>query len=144
MKLKPWDIAFSRAIRESYHWTCAICELVDTEAQFTGKSRIMQCAHVFSRKHKNVRCHPDNAVCLCARCHAIMTDAPTEWGLWVIRHLGQGRYDMLLERKNDITIKYYKNDMDEITDHYKREFERITKERMINGLEGYIELMAYY
>lgn len=141
MKLNPWDIAFSRAIRESYNWTCAICEIEDTEAQFTGRSRAMQCAHVFSRKHKNVRCHPDNAVCLCARCHAIMTDAPTEWGLWVVNHLGEGRYQMLLERKNDISIKYSKQDMSDIANHYRQEYARMVNEKM-HGKQN-VELVSY-
>ncbi len=101
----------------------------------------MQCAHVFSRKHKNVRCHPDNAVCLCARCHAIMTDAPTEWGLWVVNHLGEGRYQMLLERKNDISIKYSKQDMSDIANHYRQEYARMVNEKM-HGKQN-VELVSY-
>ena len=141
MKLFPYDTAFSRAIRERDDWTCQICGYFEPEAQATGKSMKLQCAHVFSRKNKNVRCHPDNAVCLCASCHALMTDAPTEWGLWVIKHLGEGRYDMLRERKNDIRIKYSKEDMKDIAKHYRQEYTRMVNEKM-HGKQD-VELISY-
>lgn len=142
MKLFPYDIAFSRAIRESYNWTCQVCGHENIEAQSTGKSRFTQCAHVYSRSIRSIRCHADNAMALCASCHAEMTMAPTEWGLFCLKHLGEGRYEMLKERRNDIRIKYSKLDWKDITKHYLQEYNRIVKLRM-NGNQGYIPLISF-
>lgn len=102
----------------------------------------MQCAHVFGRKHGNVRCYPDNAICLCASCHAVFTDAPTEWGLFVIAQLGEGAYQLLLDRKNNLSIKYNKAAKAEMAKHYRDEYTRVQKLRA-KGADGYIRLVSY-
>jgi len=71
-----------------------------------------------------------------------MTDAPTEWGLWVIKHLGETRYEMLLERKNDISIKYSKAEMEEQAEHYRGEYYKMVQDRM-KGAVGYLSMVAY-
>ena len=34
-----------------------------------GKTEKLQCAHIYSRRHKNIRWDFQNAFCLCAGCH---------------------------------------------------------------------------
>lgn len=136
-----YDTAFSRAIREAWDWTCASCGLQSAEGQATGKCTTMQCAHVFSRKHLATRCYPINAVCLCASCHATYTDAPTEWGRFVTGLLGEGQYQLLLERHNT-TAKYSKADKNAIADHYRQEYNRLRKLRK-EGAQGCLNLVGY-
>ena len=142
VKTFAYDDAFSRAIRESYNWTCVNCERVCVKGQAEGRSLGMQCAHVSGRKSMNTRCYPDNAVCLCPSCHAKFTDAPTEWGLFVMKHLGEGRYQMLRERNNDMRLKYSKKDKTEIAAHYRAEYKRLRKLRD-QGATGHLALVSY-
>ena len=51
------DILFSKKVREIGH--CEKC----------FKETNLQCAHIFSRRHKWLRYELNNGLCLCAGCH---------------------------------------------------------------------------
>ena len=39
----------------------------------------LQCAHIISRTYKAIRYNPDNALCLCQKCHFYYTYHYIEW-----------------------------------------------------------------
>lgn len=87
------------------------------------------------------RCYPLNAMCLCASCHATFTDAPTEWGRFVIKTIGEGQYEILRERINMI-FKYSKSEKNKIAQHYREEYARLRKLRK-DGQQGFIPIIGY-
>ena len=71
VKRDKYDTVFSDLIRLRTNYTCENCGY-----QTQGKCTSIQCAHIISRKYKLTRYHPDNAFCLCAKCHMNFTDHP--------------------------------------------------------------------
>jgi len=67
------DKLFSEIVRSA--GLCARCG----ESEY----RLLQCAHIYSRKFNSVRFDEANAVCLCARCHRWGHDNPPEFIDWV-------------------------------------------------------------
>lgn len=55
--VKKLDKLFSKIVRS--RGECEKC----------GKKTNLQCAHIYSRKHKNLRWDEENALCLCGGCH---------------------------------------------------------------------------
>ena len=81
-----YDAAFSLLIRERDGYTCQACE------KYGG---LIDCAHIFGRRHASTRYHPDNAVALCRGCHMRFTEEPHDWADWCRVRLGHDRYDAL-------------------------------------------------
>lgn len=68
------DKTFSLYIRTRDNFTCQHC----------GKSGgLMDCAHIYSRRHVGTRWDPLNAVCLCRGCHMRFTVEIHDWVAWV-------------------------------------------------------------
>ena len=88
MKLRrdKLDIAFSLYIRTRDGFRCRFCKR-------TGG--IMDCAHIFSRRHAGTRYDPENAVCLCRGCHMRFTTEPMEFSDWVRSWMGPKRHLIL-------------------------------------------------
>jgi len=63
----------------------------------------LQCAHIISRKYSHTRTDLDNAFCLCASCHMYFTDNPVEFGQFTIDQIGEDNYDLLLEKRRQLT-----------------------------------------
>ncbi len=59
---------------------------------------MLQCAHIVSRNYAATRCSPENAFCLCARCHWHYTLWPIEFGNFTIDKIGAEKYDELKQR----------------------------------------------
>lgn len=85
---KKADTLFSQLIRSLGH--CENCGRTYAEVQ-------LQCAHWIGRRFRNTRWDPDNAFCLCARCHFYFGDHPTEFGRWAIARRGEDTYARLRE-----------------------------------------------
>jgi len=137
------DKHFSDCVRERAEWTCEYSGLVDPDGQARGVSRIMECAHIYGRRNKNIRWHPFNAFCLSHTAHRYLTENPMEFSTFVKLKLGIGQYDLLLERKNDLSIKYSKEERKKkIPAHYREEFKRLRKLRE-QGTIGRIEFVGY-
>ncbi len=85
------DILFSRLIREVGY--CESCGKRPPEVQ-------LQCAHWISRRYSNTRVDPDNAFCLCARCHIFFGLNPTDFALWAIDRRGIETYERLRAAAN--------------------------------------------
>lgn len=135
------DKNFRDALKESYDYICQYpdcpwCQNV--ELRYVGGA---ECAHGHSRKYLGGRWHPDNCLCLCHHSHAYVdTHEAEKWALWR-KILGDGRYDMLVERMRGI-FKYPQWQRAEISKHYLEEKKRIQALRR-EGVQGVIELVAY-
>lgn len=137
VKRYPEDIWFSKAIRESYDYTCCSCE-----TNWRHVPEYVHCAHIHTRKHRSTRWNADyGALALCAKCHRRFTDYPLEWADFVKRFLGSDNYDEA-KRLAWETRKYTKAERKEIAAHYRRELHRIEAMRM-EGITGYIKLVSY-
>ena len=128
------DTVFSLLIRERAGNCCEKCGR-------DGSQWVMQCSHIFSRRHKGIRWHPDNAKCLCFVCHKWWHENPVESGVWIRNYLGEGFIDLLMEKKNQIT-KYTKADKEDIHKHLKAEY-KIMMEKRTNGECDRIEFKAF-
>lgn len=60
-----------------------------------NKTRPVQWAHIFSRRHKNLRWEEDNALTLCAGCHLWWHHEPVLAVDWFKKNWGD-RYDRLM------------------------------------------------
>lgn len=123
IKLNSADIAFSNYVRTRDSWTCMFC--------FRTKDQgwLMQCAHIFSRSRQNTRFDPDNAICLCARCHDAFHSgkrAEKESGIefpifsdWIKQLFGEQKYDLLKYKSQQRGRKPNKLEIKELTKFFK-------------------------
>ena len=107
MKIKrdKRDALFSELVRERAGWVCERC----------GKQperRLLQCAHIFGRRHRSTRWHPANAVCLCFGCHRYFTENPIEFAAWC---RNRGRYASAeverMRRLSQVVAAFKKHDL---------------------------------
>lgn len=94
------DIIFSQYIRSVGR--CEKC----------GGTANLQCSHVLSRSILSLRCDPENAICLCYRCHIVGPDSwhhdPVSNSRW-FESKWPGRYDNLIQKRNKITKVSWKD-----------------------------------
>ena len=111
------DVAFSDAVRLKKNYICEDCGLVGGKGHGTPQ---MDCAHIFSRRHKATRWDTLNALCLCRACHQRHGESPVEFTRWLEGYVGRGYLDILNEKKNTIlkTTKAYRK---EVAAHYRKE-----------------------
>ena len=127
MKLKPADTWFSKCVRHAANWTCEKCG----KQYAPDDARGLDCSHIFGRKNRSVRwCGGGavtNAIALCMGCHRWWHENPSESGVWIREHLGEGAYSLLEEKKNQIA-KISKAEEKEISAHYRKEYRRMVSQ----------------
>jgi len=131
IKIKPADKAFSKCVRESHNNTCERC----------GKVGNMENSHVYSRRHRLIRWCKDNANCLCHYCHRLWHENPLESFIWFEKEFGQGRIDLLVEKRN-ARIKVSKLEEKDIAKHYREQLKLIEQKRS-EGEIGYIDFESW-
>jgi hypothetical protein len=69
-----------------------------------GETRydLLQTSHIFTRHYNNTRCDEDNALCLCASCHARFGGNPIEHAEFVKALYGDARYEALRRKRDEI------------------------------------------
>jgi len=94
MKIKTTteDKMFSEYIRKRALKRCGGCERC--HAPKTSYKEL-QCAHVFSRRHKSTRWDEDNAYGLCFGCHQYFGENPLEYMTFAKNELGSQRFEIL-------------------------------------------------
>lgn len=138
------DDVFSRCIRESANWTCQKSGLVDPEGQATGRSRGMQCCHIYGRRTVSMRWWPDNAICMNSRWHRFYTENPLKFESFLNGLIGNGNLLFLCERFNRTDIKYTDKDRRDIYEHFKNEYQRMRELRLDGTAFGdLIEVKPY-
>lgn len=58
----------------------------------------LQTCHIVSRTYRSVRWDEDNAFCMCAGAHRLMTNRPIEWDRFVTSVIGVAAYEALKTR----------------------------------------------
>ena len=141
MKLKrsQADIHFSKCIRERAEWTCELCG-----TQYPENAGGLECSHYFSRSHYSTRFNPDNAFSHCTGCHTKIGGSPHDFSRWVEKQLGESRYQILVEQKNNIDLgrevrKMNKNG--EASKHFREQLKAMKSQREA-GKVGRIEFIG--
>lgn len=71
-----------------------------------GSTKNLQAAHIVSRRFSHTRCLPENAWCLCARCHWALTNDPLAHVEFAYATIGEAKYREL----RDIALRRTKVD----------------------------------
>ena len=104
MSMKLADRYFAQYIRQR-----------DIYCQNCGRSDSLQCAHIYSRSYKAIRCDERNAIALCKGCHLRFTHRPIEWDRYVRLKFG----DALIDELRDIALRYERQDWKALAEHYR-------------------------
>jgi len=136
------DHYFSLCVRERANFTCEHTGLVCPDGQASGKSRIIEAAHIWGRRSRNVRWEPNNAVALCTSSHRYFTERPMEFADFCRNLLGDGALELLREKVNDLSIKFTKAERKAIAAHYRDQYQTMRKRRD-QGEQGRIEFVGY-
>ena len=75
-----------------------------------------QLAHIISRRYYTVRWDTNNALILCAKCHARWTYHPLEWEQWIIKRIGQEEYETLKRKALSYEKINYKELVSKLSD----------------------------
>jgi len=134
IKIDKRDSKFSLLVRERANNVCERCGV-------SGENAKLECSHIFSRRHRSIRWHPDNAQCLCFTCHKWWHDSPALSGVWIRDMLGDGYIDLLEEKKNTI-VKYSKVVLEDLSKHLNAEYKRVLEVRKTQET-GRIEFEAF-
>ena len=130
------DAVFSKVIRTAWDWTCAKCG-----TSYLKGSAGLDCSHIFSRTHRSVRWHPDNAVAKCCGCHRWWHGNPTEAAEWFKGLVGVQAYDELKQAKNAV-FKRTLPQMVDMLDHFESELARLEGLRD-KGAQGVLRVIPY-
>lgn len=133
MKIKrsPSDMYFSNIVRHRAGWKCEICG-----KDFSENKRGLQCSHLIGRGNMAVRWDFDNAAALCGivapwgltGCHKKVTEDPVFHVEFFIKKIGKERYDALVFRSKNETMKSQHLTEKDIRVGLKMEWKRIEKE----------------
>lgn len=89
------DELFSNYIRERDGWRCQRCH-----KYYQPPTRALHCAHYYGRVEQNTREDPENCLSLCYGCHSYMDSHHEEFRAFMLKRLGQDRFDALVLRGN--------------------------------------------
>lgn len=131
IKRTPADKAFSDCIRLAADWTCNRCGSYSPEEKRMG----LHCSHYHGRGKWGTRFVVDNAEALCYGCHQYLGANPILHTEHKIEQIGQGAYDILLEKANNTNLgRLAKRETKDIAAHYRREFQRLHQLRLGGAL----------
>jgi hypothetical protein len=132
------DAAFSNCIRERSNWTCERCG-----AEHPAPTTALHCSHFWGRGHWAVRHDPDNAEAFCYGCHRYFTANPVDYTEWKFRKLGEERYEILLEKKDNPSLaKQAHREEKEMAQHYIDQL-AIMRRLRYAGLTGWLDFIGY-
>lgn len=125
IKRDKYDKVFSDLVRIRANWTCEMCGRHYPDSSTRSG---LHCSHHFGRRHQSVRYDPDNAASLCFACHNKVAEDPDLHRRFFIERLGEGGYQLLIERKNFIK-KWLKGEKDEMNAFYKKQLKDMENRR---------------
>ena len=97
VKIRTSDRLWTKYKRLKENYTCQICGKV----YHPENCRNLGVMHFFGRRHENVRFDDDNTLCGCnIPCHHRMDTHKGEFREFMVKRLGQERFDMLEIRAN--------------------------------------------
>jgi len=142
IKTTEADKWFSKCVRERAAWKC---EFPGCGKQYDKSSQGLHCSHCHGRGNWSVRLDPDNAASICAHHHLWLEANPHEHRKFFEERLGEGLYQILLEKKNNTSLgKEYKRTkgVGPVSIHYKRQYEDMQDKRNA-GDTGRIEFVGW-
>lgn len=131
------DEVFSKLVRERVNWTCEHSGRYFPEGERMG----LHCSHLFSRRHLATRWHPDNAFAHSYRSHQELGGNPVLFERWARDQLGEGLLQILEDRYIGVA-KYTTRELEDMLDHYNKEYARMLKLRA-DGEIRRIEFLAF-
>lgn len=140
IKITAGDAAFSKCVRERTDYTCEHCG-----KQYDRSSTGLHCSHFHGRGNYSVRFDPDNAFAHCYGCHSYFGGNPHEFRDWAYKQLGEGRYSILLEKKNDTLVGKYMRRLNkdgDIARHYREQLKALQAMRA-DGKTGRLEFTGF-
>lgn len=119
--------AFNRFIRErDYEEPCISCGQYKTDDRFTGG--LWDCGHYRSTgSAPHLRFNEDNAHKQCVLCNRDKSGNAVDYRINLINRIGLERVEAL--ECNNESVKWTKEDLEDIKKHYSREANRLKKER---------------
>ena len=132
IKRDKTDILFSELIRERADWHCEYCK-----KSFQHDHHSLHCSHLFGRRAKSVRWHPQNASAHCQNCHKHLGENPVIHSEWSREKLGNMAYDTLRVISNK-PMKWKSWEKEFLHKHFLSERKRMKKLRE-SGEVGYME-----
>lgn len=141
MLLTPADHWFGYCVKERVSWTCEYCHKI-----YPRGSQGLHDSHYFSRGNWATRFNPENSYAHCFFCHQKLGSNPDIFVRWVKTQLNDIRYQMLVNKSNDISLgKSMKQTKGkgEIAEYYKQIYEDMLKERA-KGYMGRIEFIEWH
>ena len=127
------DALFSKLIRERDDYTCRERGIVCRNSDI-----LLDCAHIFSRRHVATRWHPQNAVSLTRGAHMRFTAEPFLWVAWCKQEFGEDLINELQQVAHK-PVKWPKSLREDIYQHYKGELSRLQDLRA-QGAVGRLEI----
>jgi len=95
IKLRTSDRLWTQYMRIKQKYTCQKCGRIYPE----DNCRNLGVAHFHGRGHENVRFDEENTLCLCSiPCHQWFDEHKTEFTEFMLKRLGQKRFDLLALR----------------------------------------------
>ena len=116
------DKWFSDCIRHAAGYQCEHCH-----KGFEGLVQGLEACHIYGRANKSTRWCVENCVSMCSGCHRSFTEHPIAFNDWLLAKFGEGRLDILREKKRAI-FKTTKPIRLEIAKHYRQEFRKMVRE----------------
>lgn len=139
MKIDKRDQVFSKLVRERANWQCEMCG-----TKYPPPTTSLHCSHIFSRRARSTRWLPENAAAHCFACHLWFGANPILGGEWAQKHLEKHGVDLeQLKRRFYEIEKLSKNDLEDIYQNLKSEYERMLSLRA-EGKTGRIEFSSPY
>ena len=92
VKLRTTDRLWTRYMRGKQDYTCQFCGRV----YCSDNCRNLGVMHFHGRGHENVRFDEENTLCGCSiPCHQYLDTHKTEFEAFMLKRLGQKRFDLL-------------------------------------------------
>lgn len=137
------DKTFSKALRESYDYTCAFpnCTFCGNHSLRHADHDQVECAHYYNRYRASGRWCPDNCASLCHGQHMFLEHNKALEVKFFNELLGETRHDWLVYRHQGI-FRYKPQERWEMNRHFAAQEKKIDKLRMA-GEQGYIPLSAW-
>ena len=134
VKIDERDTVFSKLVRERTGWVCEKCG---------GRQQktVLHCSHLFSRRHRSTRWHPDNAFAHCFLCHQYLGENPVVFADWAVKKMGKEKVEEMRILAHTV-VKYSKFDLEIIYKHLQSEYKEML-ERRKNGEVGRLDFKAF-
>lgn len=86
-------------------WAKAVKAKAGYKCEYCGSKNYLVSHHIFSIRHSNTKWDIDNGICLCVGHHVFKTFSAhqsPEFILWIIKYIGQERYERIKFKANQI------------------------------------------